>query len=140
MSVYFATCREASAVKIGSSVDPHSRLYEIQVGCPLEILIEAVVPGGVEQERAMHRRFEDDLIRGEWFRLTEMIEAIIAANPAPPPRARPVRKPLTRADRLERQRRAVENAEATLAAHRRAYEYRLKDFPELSEKLTGGDE
>lgn len=84
MSVYFATCREANAVKIGSSVDPFGRLPEIQQGCPLVITVEAILPGGHEEEFAFHRRFSDERIRGEWFTITPMIEAIMAASPAPP--------------------------------------------------------
>jgi hypothetical protein len=82
MSVYFVTCREANAVKIGSSLEPHARLPEIQWGCPLPLTLEAVRPGGnSEQEFELHRRFADDRIRGEWFRITPMIEAIMAASP-----------------------------------------------------------
>jgi DNA-binding transcriptional regulator YiaG len=84
VSVYFVTCREANAVKIGSSFDPHRRVVEIQWGCPLELVLEAVLPGGAEEEFTFHRRFEDDNLRGEWFSINPMIEAIIAANPAPP--------------------------------------------------------
>jgi hypothetical protein len=83
VSVYFVTCRKANAVKIGSSLDPWSRLKAIQTGCPLPITLEAVLPGNHEEEFAFHRRFEDDRMQGEWFTITEMIEAIIAANPAP---------------------------------------------------------
>lgn len=83
MSVYFATCREANAVKIGSSVDPFGRLPEIQLGCPLLITIEAILPGNYEQEFEFHRRFEEHRVRGEWFTICEMIESIIARNPAP---------------------------------------------------------
>lgn len=84
MSVYFATCREANAVKIGSSVDPWGRLPELQMGCPLPITIEAIIAGGMEEEFAYHRRFDDVRIRGEWFAISEMIEAIMAASPAGP--------------------------------------------------------
>lgn len=83
MSVYFVTCREVNAVKIGSSIEPHARLGEIQWGCPLLLKLEAILPGGCEEEFRLHRWFEDDRIRGEWFALTLMIESIIAANPAP---------------------------------------------------------
>lgn len=81
MSVYFVTCREAKAVKIGSSLEPLARLPEIQWGCPLELKLEAVLPGGFEQERAFHWRFSEHRIRGEWFRIADEIELVIAANP-----------------------------------------------------------
>lgn len=81
MSVYFVTCCEANAVKIGSSVQPLARLAEIQWGCPLPLKLEAVLPGGREEEFGLHARFLDDRIRGEWFTITPVIEDIMAANP-----------------------------------------------------------
>lgn len=88
MSVYFVTCRQASAVKIGYSGDASIRIREIQTGCPMPVKLEAVLPGQIEDERALHARFADVRLCGEWFTITPMIEAIIAANPAPPPTPR----------------------------------------------------
>lgn len=114
MSVYFVTCREANAVKIGSSLEPHARLSEIQWGCPFELRLEAILPGGHEEEFAMHARFEGERIRGEWFRLSEMIEAIIEANPAPSRTNFDEIPQVTRAalHKAERQRRALAEREA----------------------------
>jgi hypothetical protein len=81
--VYFVTCREANAVKIGYSVEPRARLPEIQWGCPLPLTLEAVMPGDHAEERRFHRWFEDDRITGEWFRLTDMIELVIKNNAVP---------------------------------------------------------
>jgi hypothetical protein len=86
VSVYFITCREAKAVKIGHSVDPYGRLPEIQLGCPLPLKVEAIVAGGASEEKRYHGWFAAERIHGEWFRLTEMIETIIKLNPAPAPR------------------------------------------------------
>ena len=83
--IYFATAREASAVKIGYSGDPHIRMTEVQVGCPFKVKLEAVLPGTLADERALHGRFSDARLNGEWFRITPFIEAIIAANPPPAP-------------------------------------------------------
>ena len=78
MSVYFATIREQNVVKIGCSFDPDTRLKELQVGCPFTVKIEATLPGHITEEQALHRRFADDRLRGEWFTITPMIEAIMA--------------------------------------------------------------
>lgn len=83
MSVYFITCRDANAVKIGFSVEPAARLPEIQWGCPLALTLEAVMPGDHQEERRMHRWFAADRITGEWFRLNEMLELIIKHNAVP---------------------------------------------------------
>jgi hypothetical protein len=80
VSVYFVTCREANAVKIGFSVEPRARLPEIQWGCPLPLTLEAVMPGDHQEEARLHRWFDDERITGEWFRLTDMIELIIKNN------------------------------------------------------------
>jgi hypothetical protein len=84
VSVYFITCRTANAVKIGSSGDPHLRVREIQIGCPGKVRLEAILPGSIAEEKALHRRFADHRTQGEWFNITPVIEAMIAANPAKP--------------------------------------------------------
>jgi hypothetical protein len=77
VSVYFATIREQNLVKIGCSFEPESRLKELQVGCPFTVHIEATLPGHIQEEKALHRRFADDRVRGEWFTITPMIEAVM---------------------------------------------------------------
>jgi hypothetical protein len=83
MSVYFVTCREANAVKIGFSVEPKARLPEIQWGCPLALTLEAVMPGDHQEEARLHRWFADERITGEWFHLTPLIELVIKSNAVP---------------------------------------------------------
>lgn len=80
MSVYFVTCREANAVKIGHSGDPFARAIEIQCGCPFDVKLEATIPGGLKEEKRLHKLFGMDRLRGEWFRLNPVIEAIIAGD------------------------------------------------------------
>lgn len=120
MSVYFATCRELNAVKIGSSLDPHLRMKEVQVGCPFEVTLEAVFSGGPERERQFHRWFADDRLWGEWFKITPEIESLIELNPAPsaPPKPEKQTSPFMAARiagaaaDLERKIQAIRRAEA----------------------------
>jgi hypothetical protein len=92
MSVYFITCRQTGTVKIGSSLEPHARLRELQTAHPFELKVEAVIPGGCEEEFDFHRRFAEERLKGEWFTITDMIELIIKQNPPPPPVRIPTRE------------------------------------------------
>lgn len=83
MSVYFITAREVGKVKIGCAFNPAQRLAHMQTMSPCDLVWEAVLPGAYEQERELHKLFADERVRGEWFILTEEIEAVIAANRAP---------------------------------------------------------
>lgn len=83
MSVYFITAREVGRVKIGCAFDPHQRFEKIQAMSPCELKLEAILKGSHAEERAIHKLFCEERIRGEWFELTDEIEAVILANPAP---------------------------------------------------------
>lgn len=134
MSAYFVTCREANAVKIGCSVDPHGRLPEIQAGCPLPLKLEATLPGLHAEEKDMHWRFSEHRIHGEWFTLASEIELVIAANPAPPapkrrrPNGRVVRTITPALDAKQAARLGkpfpIGPSESVLAAGRRCLDHR----------------
>jgi hypothetical protein len=83
MSVYFITCRESGLVKIGHAGNPRARLANLQTSSPMALKLEAIIPGSGETERELHRRFADCRLRGEWFTITEEIEAAIR-NAGPP--------------------------------------------------------
>lgn len=77
-------------VKIGTSVRPRSRLYEIQTGSALKVDILAAIrfdssDAAILAESEVHHRFRQHCVRGEWFnvRADEAISAIqaIAALP-----------------------------------------------------------
>ena len=78
--VYFIGA-EAGPIKIGVSCDPAKRLRTLQTGHPVPLMLLAVVPGGVGVERALHRKFADLRVRGEWFaRSPELIAEIDSAG------------------------------------------------------------
>lgn len=59
----------APYVKIGTAVNPSSRLREIQTGNPFKCFVYATRPcSGVPEEKTYHRRFHSLHSHGEWFR------------------------------------------------------------------------
>lgn len=74
---------ESGPVKIGTSQNPRARLRAVQCHHPYPLSILATVPGGVEVERGLHKRFADHRLNGEWFeRHIDIIAEINAAREA----------------------------------------------------------
>lgn len=76
--IYFIT--QGLAVKIGFSEDPAIRLMNLQSATYLELVLATTVPGTIEDERELHRRFAHLKIRNEWFRIDDEIRALIEAS------------------------------------------------------------
>jgi hypothetical protein len=96
--IYFITCPEANAVKIGVTYGvlgrAFTRLGTMQSGCPLKLELAVVIDGDSADERAFHQQFADARIHGEWFRLTDELRDFISRYDPPvkpygtkPPRA-----------------------------------------------------
>lgn len=94
--IYFIACPAAEAVKIGTTIkrsylsaeaSAFQRLSVMQSGCPLELELLAICEGGAIEELALHVRFAEHRLRGEWFRATPELQAHIAQF------AKPVRLP-----------------------------------------------
>jgi hypothetical protein len=54
-------------LKIGFSTNPDQRLYGIATASPVGVRLLLSVPGTLADERALHLRFADCHVRGEWF-------------------------------------------------------------------------
>jgi hypothetical protein len=85
--IYFVACPSASAVKIGyaakrsylsDAATAFERMSLLQTGCPFELELLAICPGDRAAEAALHERFSDARIRGEWFAITPEIRAHVA--------------------------------------------------------------
>lgn len=63
-------------VKIGRSTHPEYRREALQTGSPEQISILWQRPGGAALENWLHQRFIDYRIRGEWFDLTSLGDAV----------------------------------------------------------------
>lgn len=82
--IYAIRRPDTREVKIGISVDPIDRLGCLQIahGAPLELV--ACFPGSAMDEEALHRRFAQYRLIGEWFREEPPITAWIEANASAP--------------------------------------------------------
>lgn len=80
--VYFILCPGfvRPIVKIGSACDPRKRLEALQCGCPLDLILTAVMIGGYREEVELHKRFASARSRGEWFYMNKEIQDFIDNN------------------------------------------------------------
>lgn len=69
--VYAIGAAGHQAVKIGYAAQPRKRLADLQIGCPLALVLRWAFPAesATHVERALHKRFVRQRIRGEWFDL-----------------------------------------------------------------------
>jgi hypothetical protein len=87
--IYFTQDTQTKAIKIGYSKDPKKRRSGLQTATPNQLILLGVIHGGLEHERAYHKKFADYRIQGEWFKgdILPAVLEIIAKNPIdrPPP-------------------------------------------------------
>lgn len=76
--VYFIACSETKRCKIGyTRSDVNRRMKGLQTGAAGELCMIAKHPGTPETERAIHARFADQRLHGEWFEMSEELFAYI---------------------------------------------------------------
>lgn len=73
--IYFVKC--GTFVKIGVAEDAKTRLSGLQCANPFDLELLGVVPGDMWTEDRLHRRFRTDHHRGDWFHLSDRLEAFI---------------------------------------------------------------
>ena len=83
--IYFVSAWDAEIVKIGFTTSMRSRLRSLRTACPKAPRIHLLLKGTLLEERELHKRFEADRIRGEWFRLSAAIRAFIDKYKTDPP-------------------------------------------------------
>ena len=67
-------------VKIGMAEDVPARVARMQTGSPIQLRLLGSMPGDRDVERALHRRFRDLRVRGEWFRRADELHAYIESG------------------------------------------------------------
>lgn len=76
--VYFIACTQTQRCKIGfTRGEVEKRLKALQTGSASELSLIAMQPGSVDTERALHERFAQYRIQGEWFEMSEPLFAYI---------------------------------------------------------------
>jgi hypothetical protein len=77
---YCAWADRPNAVKIGFTTNVLERMKAFLTGSPSDLWLLAVQPvNGFEEEYALHNRFEEYKIRGEWFHLKADLFSYIAS-------------------------------------------------------------
>ena len=66
MAVYFLS--DGNLIKIGYTEDIAKRLAQLQTGNSRRLELLSIIPSGTKKtEQAIHRNWQADRIRGEWF-------------------------------------------------------------------------
>lgn len=77
MAVYFIRDAKLPKVKIGYSYSPDHRLKQLQGLLRRELQLLKSIPGSMKDEKALHVRFKEDHLHGEWFRLSDKLAQFI---------------------------------------------------------------
>ena len=98
MTGYIYAIRAGDRVKIGYSAEPAVRFNKIKADSPLPVRLMGVTPGDLTAEAALHQRFVEYRIHGEWFLLKGAVAEWVCSldDPdlrAPLPAAEPVVRP-----------------------------------------------
>lgn len=82
--VYFV--RSGKLIKIGFTTDLEGRVSRLQTGSPYDLQLLGTIEGTQRDEQALHRRFANLNVRGEWFRShASLMGYIRQATAAPEP-------------------------------------------------------
>jgi len=81
--VYLVKADESPLVKIGTSEESLTRLYSLQLSCPVELKILHEIPGSYELENALHHEFRSRRRHGEWFDFSDVdpVETVLRRLP-----------------------------------------------------------
>ena len=74
--VYFVSS-EDGRIKIGTSANVEKRLEALQTSSATRLSLLLTVPGGVDMETELHRRFKHIRESGEWFKGTPELRSFI---------------------------------------------------------------
>lgn len=76
--IYFIETPCGQYVKAGYTTDLYPRLSTIQTGNPQELQVMFVIQGDRRVEQEVHSALRPFHVRGEWFRRTKEVEALLS--------------------------------------------------------------
>lgn len=81
--IYFIQAEGVGHIKIGftDAEGASARLVSLQIGSPVLLKLLGVIPGTVEDEKNLHRRFAAHRVTGEWFRPVPELLALVPGDP-----------------------------------------------------------
>jgi hypothetical protein len=83
--IYFLEQPKIGVVKIGTSNCPQARVIQIRAKVFREFRFLGTMAGGKNEEKDLHRRFEDLWINKEWYKMAPELLQFIEANMSPTP-------------------------------------------------------
>lgn len=75
--VYFVRCKQANAIKIGTTTRLTERIDSLRIGCPFDLDVSGTINGDIKTEKLIHSKLTGWQIRGEWFHLNEFTKQVI---------------------------------------------------------------
>lgn len=80
--IYFTQAEGVGHIKIGftDKNDAAFRVAELQVGCPVKLILLGVMDGDRQTELELHRKFSAYCIHGEWFKSAPALMKLIGGE------------------------------------------------------------
>lgn len=81
--IYFVQAEIGGPVKVGyTGGEPAERIRDLQCGSPFKLRLLGTIEGNQAAERALHKRFAEHRLHGEWFRPCREIRELVRPRPA----------------------------------------------------------
>jgi hypothetical protein len=78
--VYFVQAGRDGLIKIGTTTNFEKRYADLRNHSPVLLFKRGFIPGGIEVEQRLHRRFSAERRHGEWFEPSERLIDYIRKN------------------------------------------------------------
>lgn len=114
MSGFIYAVESGGRIKLGFSEKPELRFNKIAADAPFPCVLLGYWPGDISDELAVHAKFNDVRVHGEWFAATADLLAFVADNAMPRD--------------TQSKRYAITGDETPLLAWRKARRERVEEF------------